>query len=124
MGALLKLVAGTVEPAHTVVLEGALATVGVAYTVTLKLVEIPLHPFKVAVTEMVATMFVVVVLVAVKPGALPLPPEIWPVVVLLFVQLKVAPGGTLTKLVATTPTPGHTAILAMAETLGFGYTTM
>ncbi len=56
-----------------------------------KVVGVPVHPFAVGVTVIVAVIGDVVALVAVNEGILPDPFVPRPIAVLLFVQVKVVP---------------------------------
>jgi hypothetical protein len=69
------------------------------------------QPFSVAVTETVPTRLAPVALAEVKAGTFPLPLAARPIAVLLFTHVKVAPVGTLAKLVAATIIPGQTVSL-------------
>lgn len=66
-------------------------TVGVGFTVIVKLIAGPVHvtppDVNVGVTVIVATRAALVVLVAVKPGIFPVPDAARPMPVLLFAQL-------------------------------------
>ena len=76
---------------------------------------------------MVAVIADVVPLVALKPGTFPVPLALSPMLVLLLVQVKVAPAGTLVKLVPATAVPGHTVLFAgtvAGFTIGLGLTVM
>ena len=66
-------------------------TVGRGLIVMVKVIGVPLHPFSVGVTVIVAEMGVEPVLVAVKEGKLPVPLAPKPIAVLLFAQLNVVP---------------------------------
>ena len=70
-----------------------------------KVVGVPVHPFAVGVTVIVAVIGDVIALVAVKEGTLPEPFAARPIAVLLFVQVNVVPLTGPDKLVrgATTP---------------------
>ena len=79
--------AAVAAPAHTVWLAIAF-TDGVGFTVMVKLTAAPAQaPGDDGVTVMVADMGAAVLLVAVKPGILPVPAAARPIAVLLFVQL-------------------------------------
>ena len=56
-----------------------------------KVVGVPVHPFAVGVTVIVAVIGDVVALVAVNEGILPEPFAARPIAVLLFVQVNVVP---------------------------------
>ena len=66
-------------------------TVGGGVTTILKFCAVPGQLPKVGVTVIVEVLFVVPVLVPTNEAIFPIPPTPKPVVVLLFVQLKVAP---------------------------------
>jgi hypothetical protein len=72
--------------AHTVWLVIA-ATVGVGFTVMVKLCGVPLHVAAAGVTTIVAVAVTEDVLVAVKAAILPVPVEARPIEVLLFIQV-------------------------------------
>ena len=91
----LKLVPATVlvnvsvpvaDPLHTRMLFG-MFSLGVGFTVMLKLSGAPVQPFAAAVTAMIATTGVVPLLIAVNAGTSPIPEPPRPIVVLLFVQV-------------------------------------
>ena len=80
-------------------------TVGVGYTVTLNVVTGPVHPLAVAVTLTVAVIGLLVLFVmVVKAPMFPLLPRPKPTSVVL-VQLYVAPGVELLKLIAAPVAP-------------------
>ena len=64
----------------------------------------------VGVTVMAELMAAEVVLAEVKAGIAPLPDDERPVLVLVFVQLSVAPAGVLIKSRIGRPTAGHTTV--------------
>jgi hypothetical protein len=66
-------------------------TVAVGLTVIVKVVGVPMHPFAMGVTVIVALIGDVVALVAVNEGILPEPLDERPIAVLLFVQVNVDP---------------------------------
>lgn len=59
---------------------------------------------------------------AVKAGVFPVPEAAKPIAVLLLVQVKVPPKGTLTKEAAAIAVPLHTTIGAGTVTVGVGFT--
>jgi hypothetical protein len=62
-------------------------TVGKGFTVIVKIIGVPLHPFATGVTVIVDTMFVVPVFVTVNEPILPVPLAAKPIAVLSFVQV-------------------------------------
>ncbi len=72
-----------------------------------KVVGVPVHPFAVGVTVIVAVIGDVVALVAVKEGTLPEPFAARPIAVLLFVQVNVVPLTGPDKLVRGAATPAQ-----------------
>ena len=70
----------------------------------------------------VAVTGALVVLVAVKPGIVPVPPEGRPMLVLLFVQVYTVPATGPAGVTAAIVVPLHTVWLAIALTLGVGFT--
>ena len=64
---------------------------GVGFTVIVKETGVPVQPFAVGVTVIVATTAVVPLFVAVNEAILPLPLPANPIEGLLFVQLNVVP---------------------------------
>jgi hypothetical protein len=66
-------------------------TVAVGFTVTLNVDGIPVHPFAVGITVIVAVIGEVVAFVAVNEGIFPAPLAARPIAVLLFVQVNVVP---------------------------------
>ena len=75
-----------VAPLHNVWLLTAL-TVGVGFTVMVKVVELPGQPLADVLTVMVAVIGALVLLIAVNDPMLPVPEAAKPIVGLLFVQL-------------------------------------
>lgn len=82
---LLKVIAAVVAPLQYVSLLTA-KTVVVGFTVMVNDSGVPVHPFAVGVTVMVATSGAVPVLVAVNEGRLPVPLAARPIDGLLFAQ--------------------------------------
>jgi hypothetical protein len=76
----------------------------------------------VGVTVIVEVIGDAVALVAVNPGVPPVPLAARPIAVLEFVQLKVAPAGVLTNVLAAMAVPAHTAIFGSGVAVGFGFT--
>ena len=81
-----KFMAAVGAPLHKVWFATAF-TVGVGFTVIVKLIGVPGHPFAVGVTVIVDVMGVVPALAAVNAGIFPEPPPPNPMVVLLLLQL-------------------------------------
>ena len=84
-----------------------LVTVAVGLIVIVKLLAVPVHPFAVGVTVMVAVIGKVVELVAVNEGILPEPLAVRPIAVLLFVQVNVVPLTGPAKVVIGVTTPAQ-----------------
>ena len=74
---------------HKVGLEFVMVILGVGFTVIVKVVDEPVHPFATGVTVIVAVTALVPEFVAIKDGMSPLPLAASPIEVVLFVQLKV-----------------------------------
>ena len=72
-----------------------------------KVFGVPVHPFAVGVTVIVAVIGDVVALVAVNEGMLPDPLAARPMAELLFVQAKVVPLTSPDKLVTGATTPAQ-----------------
>ena len=122
-GVLTKLLASTVALLHTIVSAGT-STVGVGFTVMVKLDGVPAQPLTVGVTVIVAVMGAVVVLVAVKLGILPVSLAAKPIVTSEFVHKKLPPIGVLTKIGGFTTALLHTVMFAGTVTVGVGFTVM
>jgi hypothetical protein len=84
-------------PEQTVCVAGVAVTAGIGFTVTVNVLAEPVHPFAVAVTDMVATRGAPVELLAVNAAISPVPLVPNPTSALL-VQANVAPGILLVKL--------------------------
>ena len=114
-----------VAPAHKTWLATAF-TVGVGFTVIVNVIGVPAHGtppvLLLGVTVIVATAGAVTALRAVKLGMLPVPLAARPILVLLFVQLKVVPATAPVKFTEAVGAPLHTAWLATAVTVGIGFT--
>lgn len=110
-------------PLHTVWLPTAF-TVGVGFTVMVNVLGVPGHPLAVGVTVMVAVTGVVPVLVAVNTPMFPLPEAAKPMEGVLFVQENVLPGTGPLMLMAVLLPPLQMVWLAMAFTVGVGFTVM
>jgi len=85
VGTLTKAVAGIKVPLQKVAFEGT-ETVGIGFTVMVKVICGPVHIPSLAVTEIVAVIGVEPVFVDVKDGRLPLPEVANPIAGLVFVQ--------------------------------------
>ena len=70
-------------------------------------VGVPVHPFAIGVTEIVAVISEVVAFVAVNEGTLPEPLAASPIAVLLFAQVNVVPLTGPDKFVKDAPTPAQ-----------------
>ena len=98
-------------------------TAGVGKIVTSKFTVLPGQPFKVGKTEIFPVIFTFVVLFgAVHGGICPFPLASIPIFVLVLVQLKPAPEGTLTKLGIVMVVPGQACTDETAFTVGVGLT--
>ena len=82
-------------------------TVPVGLTVIVNVVGIPIHPFAVGVTVIVAVIGKVVAFVAMNEGTLPEPLAASPMAVLPFVQVNVVPLTGPDRLVTGTATPAQ-----------------
>lgn len=78
----------------------------------------PTQPFKVGVTVIVAVIGALVVLVAVKASMFAFPVAAKPIAVFEFVQVKVAPVGTVVKTAAGIVAPAHTVVFVGTVTTG------
>ena len=96
--------------------------VGLGLTVMVYPEGFPVHPFKVAETDIVPDIAVEPVLVATKEGTFPVPLAASPIPVLLLVQLKVEPAGVLVKVDAAIVEPAQTVTLAGTVAVGLGLT--
>ena len=74
-------------PSQTGVFELAIGVTGVGFTVIVKFIVFPVHPFAEGETEIIAEIEVVPLFVAVNEGILPVPLAPKPIAVLLLVQL-------------------------------------
>jgi hypothetical protein len=91
---------------------------GSGFTVIVYVLGVPVHPFSVGVTVIVAETGEAVLLTAVKLGTLLLPAAASPIDVFEFVQVYVAPAGRLLKLDDETVAPEH--ILKLDGTVAEG----
>ena len=82
-------------------------SVAVGLTVTVKVVGVPVHPFAVGVTIIVAATGAVVAFVAVNEGMLSEPLAARPIAGLLFVQVNVVPLTGPDKVVIGASTPAQ-----------------
>jgi hypothetical protein len=120
IGVLTKIGGVTTALLHTVMFAGTV-TVGVGFTVMVKLEGVPTQPLTVGVTFIVAVIGAAVVLIAVNPSILPILLEANPIVGSEFVQEKLPPKGVLTKFVAATAALLQTTIFAGTVTVGVGF---
>ncbi|MBV6484102.1 MAG: hypothetical protein KFKLKKLM_00586 [Flavobacteriales bacterium] len=118
---LVKFVAETVAALQTMVSIGT-TTVGVGFTVMMYVDGIPTQLLAVGITVMFAVIGAVVVLVAVKEAISPVPFAAKPIVVLSFVQSKVAPVVGLVKFVAETVAASQIMVSVGTTTVGVGFT--
>ena len=116
---LLKFMAGTLVLVHTAMLAGTL-TVGVGLIVMLKVDGVPIQPFTVGVTVIVATTPVLPELEAVKAGILPEPLAPIPMLLLLLVHVQLPPAGVVVNADNGTEPPLHTVRLDGTFTVGVG----
>jgi hypothetical protein len=80
-------------------------TLEVGYTVIVNDNGVPVHPFALGVTVIVAMTGALLEFVAVKEGIFPFPLAASPIAGLLFVQAKVVPATGLPKLIAAVVAP-------------------
>lgn len=120
-GVLVKLMAFTVAPSHTVTLLTGLAT-GAGSTVMLNVVAVPTQVFNVGVTVIVPVMEALPELVAVNDPIFPPPLAPSPIAVFELVQPKFEPEGVLVKLTGPTVAPLHTVMSVTGVTVGKGLT--
>jgi len=119
-GVLAKFGIVIVSPGQTAIFEIEF-TDGVGYMVTVKLVDVPLHPFNVGVTVIVLVMSRLVVLGgAVHDVILPVPFATRPIAVFEFVHVKELPVGVLVNAGIFMVVPGHTEIFEMEFAEGVG----
>ncbi len=121
LGTLVKLVAGTIVLLHDVIFAGTL-TVGEGMTVIVYTDAFPGQVFSVEVTDIVAVIKALVLLIAVNEGIFPLPVDANPIEASELVQANVAPAGVLVKLVAATEALLQTVMFAGTATVGVGLT--
>ena len=126
----LKTVPATVPEKFTAVVVAPLqsawsagsATVGVGFTVIVKVCAVPGQLLAVGVTVTVEVIGVVPVLMAEKDAMFVLPEAAKPVLVLSFVQLKTVPATVPEKFTAVVATPLQSAWSAGSATVGVGFT--
>ena len=95
-------------------------TTGFGFTVIVYVDGVPVQPFTVGVTVIVAVIGALVALVAVNPGTSPVLLSPNPIATLELPHPKIPPAGLLTKFVAGTASPLHTTIFAGTITVGVG----
>lgn len=93
---------------------------GVGNTVMVKVLALPVHPLACGVTVMVATIFIVPALTAVKTGRLPDPLAANPIPGTELVQVYVVPGTGPVKVTRLVDAPLQIVIFAEVATVGFG----
>jgi len=120
-GLLVKLVDGTVVPAHMIEFAGTM-TVGNGFMVMVKLYSAPVQLFSDGITVIVAVMGELELLTAVNAGILPFPLAARPISGFELLQLIVAPGGVLLKLLDGTVDPSQKIWLAGTLIIGRGLT--
>ena len=116
---LLNVTAAVVAPLHSDWPVGVV-TVGVGFTVMLKLCGTPPQPLATGVTVIKADEAAVPLLVAVKPAILPEPAGARPMVILLFAQVNTVPLTVPVKLSAGMAVPLHTVWADGTVTFGVG----
>ena len=99
-----QLMAVVVAPLHKV-WSGTSFTVGIGFTVMVKVSGVPEHPLATGVTVTVAVTGALPVLVAVKDPILPLPEPPKPMEAVVFVQLYVVPVTLPVKFTAAVEAP-------------------
>ena len=118
-----KLISVVEEPSHSIwSLTGP--TVGVGFTIILKVSAIPVHPFAEGVTVMVAVTVVSLVFVTVKIAMSPFPAAAKPIEGVSFVQEKEVPPTVSTKLITAVEAPLHNVWGFTGSTVGVGFTVM
>jgi len=116
-----KVMAVEEAPLHNIC--GAmLFTVGVGFTVIVKVSWVPVHPLTEGVTVIVAVTGVVPVFVAAKEAMFPLPLAASPMDGLLLVQSNEVPVTVSTKVMAVVEAPLHNVCGEMSFTVGVGFT--
>ena len=85
---------------------------------------VPTQPFTVGVTTIVPDIAAAPEFVAVKEAMFPVPEAAKPIVLLLLVQVKLPPVGTLTNAVAGIKVPLQKVAFDGTETVGIGFTVM
>ncbi len=100
------------------------STVGVGFTVMVKVSDIPEQLFAVGLTSIVAVTALVPVFVAVKLDISPVPLDANPILVSSFVQLYVVPVTSPVKVTAVVDASLHKVSSLGASTVGVGFTVM
>jgi len=118
-----KFTAIVAAPLHNV-WSATLSTVGVGFTVMVKVSGVPGQPFAVGVTVTVDVTGALPVLVAVKVAILPLPEPAKPMDASLLVQAYVVPATGFVKLTAVVVAPLHKVWSLTLSTEGVGFTVM
>jgi hypothetical protein len=118
---LVNVVPATIVPLQTLILAG-IVTVGVGYTVMVKVEGMPVQLLADGVTVIVPVIVFEPVFVAVNDEMFPVPFAARPIDVLEFVQAKAAPGLGLVNVVPAMVAPLHRVILAGTVTVGTGLT--
>jgi hypothetical protein len=108
-------------PLHTV-WPATVATVGVGFTVIVKLSAVPAHPFADGTTLITPSIAVTPLLVPVNDAMFPLPAAARPMLASLLVQAYVVPLTVPVKATALVDAPLHTVWLATEVTVGVGFT--
>lgn len=117
-----NVIAVVVPPSQSAWLATAF-TVGVGFTVIVKLVVVPAHPAAVVgVTVIVPLIAAAVVLVAVKAGMFPCPLATSPMAVFELVQLKIVPATVPENVIAVVVAPLQSVWFVTAFTVAFGFT--
>ena len=117
---LVKLITAVGEPLHNTWLATGF-TIGIGFTVIVKVIGVPVQPAALGVTVMVATIGPMVVLVVTNGSISPVPLAARPMPVLLLVQLYVEPGVPL-KVIKAVVTPVQYTLLLTGVTTGIGLT--
>jgi len=120
---LVNAVPAIAAPLQTTMFAGTV-TLGVGFTVMVYVEEIPTQALTVGVTEIVAVMGAVEVLVAVNPVISPVPFAAKPIAVLELVQTNVPPAGVLINAVVAIAPLLQTTIFAGTVTVGVGLIVM
>jgi hypothetical protein len=97
-------------------------TLGVGFTVIVRFCDIPIHPFAVGLTVIVAVIGAAVLFVAVKAAILPAPVPASPIDIVLLLHAKVVPVVVLLNVNALWVAPLQSVWLPGTITLGVGFT--